>query len=109
PRGASAFSGKATAFPVAIARGATWDPALEERVGEAIGDEIRAKGASVLLAPTINIVRHPRWGRTQESYGEDTLHLGTMGVGFIKGAQRHVLASAKHFAANSIENTRITL
>ncbi len=109
PRGVSVLAGNATAFPVGIARGATWDPALEERVGEAIGAEVRAKGASVLLAPTINIVRHPRWGRTQETYGEDTFHLGTMGVGFIKGAQRHVPASAKHLAANSIENTRFTL
>jgi beta-glucosidase len=106
PRGVSVFAGHATAFPVAIARGATWDPVLEERVGEAIGAEARAKGASVLLAPVLNIVRHPRGGRTQESYGEDTVHLGRMGVGFIRGAQRHVIASAKHFAANNIENTR---
>ena len=43
--------------------------------------EVRAKGASVLLAPTINLLRHPRWGRAQETYGEDTLHVGRMGVG----------------------------
>jgi beta-glucosidase len=109
PRGVSGLAGHATAFPVGIARGATWDPDLEERVGEAIGSEARAKGASVLLAPTINIVRHPRGGRTQESYGEDTFHLGKMTVGFVKGVQQHVLASAKHFAANSIENTRLNV
>jgi beta-glucosidase len=109
PRGVSILGGGATAFPVAMARGATWDPALEERVGEAIGAEARARGASVILAPVLNILRHPRWGRAQETYGEDTVHLGSMGVGFIRGAQRHVIASAKHFAANSIENTRFTV
>jgi len=106
PRGVSVIAGHATAFPVAAARGATWDTALEERVGEAIGTEARAKGATVILAPVLNILRHPRWGRAQETYGEDTVHLGSMGVGFIRGAQRHVVASAKHLAANSIENTR---
>src|SRR6185436_6094241 len=99
--------GGGTSFPVGIARGATFDPALEEEVGAAIGQEVRAKGADVLLAPTLNIVRHPRGGRTQESYGEDTMHLGEMGAAFVRGAQRHVIASVKHFAANSIENTRL--
>jgi beta-glucosidase len=108
PRGVSALeAGHATAFPVASARGASWDPALEEQVGEAIGAEARAKGGSVLLAPVVNILRHPRWGRAQETYGEDTVHLGAMGAGFVRGAQRHVIASAKHFAANSIEDTRL--
>ncbi len=107
PRGVSLMAGPATSFPVAIARGATWDPAFEEQVGEAIGAEARAKGASVLLAPTLNLLRHPRWGRAQETYGEDPYHLGRMGVGFVRGAQRHVVASAKHFAVNSIEDTRL--
>ena len=109
PRGVGVLLGKATAFPVSIARGATWDPALEERVGSAIGVEARAKGASVLLAPTINLLRHPRWGRTQETYSEDSLHLGRMGVGFIRGVQQHILASTKHFAGNSIEDTRYSV
>lgn len=104
PRGVRAGNG--TAFPVGMARGATWDPDLERRVGEAIGAETRAKGGSVLLAPVVNILRHPRWGRAQETYGEDPLHLGRMGTGFVRGAQQHVIASAKHFAANSIEDTR---
>jgi beta-glucosidase len=105
-RGVSAGTGNATAFPVGSLRGATWDDALEERVGEAIGLECAAKGGNILLAPTINLLRHPRWGRSQETYGEDTYHLGRMAVGFVKGVQTHVLASAKHFAANSIENSR---
>jgi beta-glucosidase len=110
PRGVSAIAGGVgTSFPVGIARGATFDPDLEERIGEAIGREVRAKGADVVLAPVVNIVRHPRGGRTQESYGEDTTHLGIMGTAFVRGAQRHVIASVKHFAVNSIENTRFVL
>ena len=106
PRGVGIAVGSATAFPVGMARGATWDTALEERVGETIGSEARAKGVSVLLAPTMNILRHPRWGRAQETYGEDTMHLGQMAAAFIRGVQHHIIASAKHFAGNSIEDTR---
>jgi beta-glucosidase len=109
PRGVSLIAGRGTSFPVAMARAAAWDTGLEERVGEAIADEVRAKGASVLLAPTINLLRHPRWGRAQETYGEDALHVGRMGVAFIRGAQRHTIASAKHFAVNSIEDTRLVV
>ncbi len=105
PRGVRA--GKATAFPVPAARGATWDPELEREVGRAIGWEANARGATVLLAPTINLLRHPAWGRAQETYGEDTTLLGAMGTAFVQGAQENVLACAKHFAANSIEDTRM--
>jgi beta-glucosidase len=106
-RGVSITTGTATAFPVGSARGATFDPDLEARVGEAIGAEARAKGYDVLLAPTINLLRHPRWGRAQETYGEDPMHMGAMAAGFIRGAQQHVIASAKHLALNSIEDTRM--
>ncbi len=108
PRGVSAFSGaRATAFPVGALRGATFDPELEARVGAAIAREARSAGADVLLAPTMNILRHPRWGRAQETYSEDVHHLGTMAVAFIEGVQSEgVIASAKHFAANSIEDSR---
>jgi beta-glucosidase len=109
PRGVQLLAGDATSFPVAMARGATWDVDLEERVGDAIGTEARAKGANALLAPTLNLLRHPRWGRAQETYGEDPLHLGRMGVAFVRGAQRHVIATAKHFALNSIEDTRLVV
>ncbi len=109
PRGVSAFTGTATAFPVGMARGATWDPELEEQVGLAVGTEVRARGGTVLLAPVTTVVRHPRWGRSQESYGEDPLHIGSMGVGFVRGVQQRVIASAKHYAVNSIEDTRFTV
>jgi len=108
PRGVSQVAGvTATAFPVGMMRGATWDPELEREVGAAMAREIRSVGADVLLAPTINLLRHPRWGRAQETYGEDTEHVGAMAVAFIEGVQsQDVIATAKHFAANSIEDTR---
>ena len=107
PRGARA--GTATAFPVAIARAATFDVELERRVGFAIGLEVAAKGGNVLLAPTINLLRHPGWGRAQETYSEDPHHMGAMAVAFISGAQNHVLTSPKHFALNNLENTRFEM
>ena len=107
PRGAR--TGNATAFPVAIARAASFDVDLERRVGMAIGLEVAAKGGNVLLAPTINLLRHPGWGRAQETYSEDPHHTGAMGAAFISGAQNHVLTSPKHFALNNLENTRFEL
>jgi beta-glucosidase len=104
PRGARV--GIATTFPVAMARGATFDIELEWRVGRAIAREAKARGANVLLAPAINLLRHPAWGRAQETYGEDPLHVGQMGMAFIAGAQTELVASVKHFALNSIEDTR---
>ncbi|MFM8409544.1 MAG: beta-glucosidase [Alphaproteobacteria bacterium] len=106
PRGVSAGTGPATAFPVGMARGATFDAALEERVGDAMGTELLARGGNVILAPTINLLYHPRWGRAQETYGEDPHALGELGAAFVRGAQRHVIATPKHFAVNNIENTR---
>ena len=94
PRGLR--SGLATAFPVPMARGASFDPALEKRVGMAIGNEAAAVGGNVLLAPTINLLRHPGWGRAQETYSEDPFHMGLMGLAFVCGAQNFVLASPKH-------------
>jgi beta-glucosidase len=107
PRGAR--SGNATAFPVAIARAASFDADLERRVGQAIGLEVAARGGNVLLAPTINLLRHPGWGRAQETYSEDPYHTGVMGLAFVCGAQNHVLTSPKHFALNNLENTRFDL
>ncbi|MBA58922.1 MAG: glycosyl hydrolase, partial [Gammaproteobacteria bacterium] len=107
PRGLR--SGLATAFPVPMARGATFDPELEKRVGMAIGREVAAAGGNVLLAPTINLLRHPGWGRAQETYSEDPFHMGRMGLAFVSGAQNFVLASPKHFALNNLEITRFEL
>jgi beta-glucosidase len=104
PRGC--VVGNATCHPVPMARGATWDPELEERVGEAIGRELRAVGADLTGAVCVNVLRHPAWGRAQETYGEDPFHVGELGAALTRGLQRHVLACVKHFAANSMENAR---
>jgi beta-glucosidase len=104
PRGV--VVGHATAFPVSMARGATFDPALEERVGDAIGRELRAVGATFYGGVCVNLLRHPGWGRAQETYGEDPLHVGAMGAALARGVQRHAMACVKHFACNSIENAR---
>lgn len=95
-----------TAFPVSMARGASWNVELEERVGEALGAELKAVGGNVLLAPTVNLLRHPGWGRAQETYGEDPYHLSRFAVASVKGTQRHVMVQVKHFALNSIEDDR---
>jgi beta-glucosidase len=96
----------ATTFPVSMARGAAWDPALEERVGDVIGKELRALGGNLFGGVCINLLRHPAWGRAQETYGEDPIHLGEMGAALTRGVQRHVMACAKHYALNSMENAR---
>ena len=96
----------ATTFPVSMARGATFDPDLEERVGDAIGREIRALGGNYFGGVCINLLRHPAWGRAQESFGEDSFLLGVMGAALATGVQHHVMACVKHFALNSMENMR---
>ena len=107
PRGA--VVGNATAFPVPMARGATWDLGLEERIGDAIGSELRAIGANLTGAVCINLLRHPAWGRAQETYGEDPHHVGEFGAALTRGLQRHVMACVKHFACNSMENARFSV
>ncbi|HET8929484.1 MAG TPA: glycoside hydrolase family 3 N-terminal domain-containing protein, partial [Acidimicrobiales bacterium] len=104
PRGVTV--GHSTCFPVAMARGATFDPDLEERVGDAIGREARAQGANLFAGVCVNLMRHPAWGRAQETYGEDPDHVGEMGAALVRGVQRHVMACVKHFACNSIEDAR---
>jgi beta-glucosidase len=89
PRGV--VVGSATTFPVSTARGATWDPGLEEKVGVAIGLEARAQGANFFGGVCINLPRHPAWGRVQETYGEDPILLGEFGAALTarRAAQRH--------------------
>lgn len=106
PRGVT-VARKGTCFPVAMARGASWDRDLEYRIGDAIGKEARASGANYFGGLCINLLRHPAWGRAQETFGEDPHHLGEMGVALMQGVQQHnVMACAKHYALNNIENSR---
>jgi beta-glucosidase len=100
---------QSTCFPVSMARGATWDVELEERIGEAIGLELRAVGADLYGGVCVNILRHPAWGRAQETYGEDPHHVGEMGAALTRGVQRHAMACVKHFACNSMENARFSV
>ncbi|KAJ0418667.1 glycoside hydrolase superfamily [Aspergillus carlsbadensis] len=107
PRGV--VMGSSTAFPVPMARGATWDPELERRVGDAIGREAKAQGAALYSGVCINLPRHPAWGRCQEVYGEDPIILGQFGLALTQGVQRHIMACVKHFALNSMENARFQI
>lgn len=104
PRGVAV--GRSTCFPVTMARGAAWDRDLEERIGDAIGVEARSQGANFFAGVCINLLRHPAWGRAQETYGEDPHHLGELGAALVRGVQRHVMACVKHYAINSMENAR---
>jgi len=105
PRGV--VMGKATCFPVSMARGASFDRALEQRIGDAIGKEVRAKSANYFGGVCVNLLRHPAWGRAQETYGEDPFHVGEMGKMLSVGVQEHnVMACVKHYAVNNIENSR---
>ena len=92
----------ATQFPQAIGLAATWDPALVEAVAEAIREHLLAVGARQALAPVLDIARDPRWGRLEETYGEDPYLAGRMGVAYVRGLQtgdlrNGVVATAKHF------------
>lgn len=104
PRGC--VIGPATCFPVSMARGATFDPDLEERIGQVIGTELRAMGATYTGAVCMNLLRHPGWGRAQETYGEDPHHVGVMAAALTRGLQTQVMACMKHFALNSMEEAR---
>ena len=99
----------ATTFPVSMARGATWDTELEARIGDAVGRELRALGGNFFGGVCINLLRHPAWGRAQETYGEDSHHLGEFGAALTRGVQRHVMACVKHYALNSMENARFSV
>lgn len=107
PRGCVA--GHGTAFPVSMARGATWDVALEERVGAAIGTEVRAQGGTFYGGVCVNLPRHPAWGRVQETYGEEPTLLGELGAALVRGVAPHAIACVKHFALNSMENARFSV
>src|SRR3954468_10812544 len=101
----------ATSFPQAIALAATFDPDLLEQIFTIAARQARARGVQHVLAPVVDVARDPRWGRIEETYGEDPYLVSRMGVAAIHGFQgrqagrapidaQHVLATAKHFAAH---------
>ncbi len=108
-RGITGYAGhrSAACFPVGISLASTWNPALVEQVGQALGEETKSKGARVLLAPTVNIHRSPLNGRNFECYSEDPYLSGRMAIAYIKGVQsRQVGATIKHFVCNDSEFER---
>ena len=99
---------KGTAYPQAIALASTWDTALVHDVFSATAQEVRARGAQQCLTPVLDLARDPRWGRTEETYGEDPYLTSRIGVAAIQGFQgngpaidkSHVMATTKHFAVH---------
>jgi beta-glucosidase len=117
-----ARNGVATVFPQAIGLAATWDPDLHQKIADAISTEFRAKNNALILktdgaskiyqgltvwSPNINIFRDPRWGRGQETYGEDPFLTGRMAIAFVHGLQGNdphylkTVATLKHYAVHS--------
>ena len=91
----------ATAFPQSIGLAATWDPQLMKKVASAIAKETRTRGLRDVLSPVLNIARDVRWGRVEETYGEDPFLTTAMGVAFVSSfEQQGVITTPKHFAAN---------
>ena len=99
---------RGTAYPQAIGLASTWDPGLVQEIFSATAAEVRARGAQQCLTPVLDLARDPRWGRTEETYGEDPYLVSRIGVAAILGFQgtgslidkSHVIATAKHFAVH---------
>ena len=93
--------GGATSFPQAIALAATWDPDLVGEVAAAVAEETRSRGIRQVLSPVVNIARDVRWGRTEETYGEDPYLAARMAAAFVSAFERRgVITTPKHFVAN---------
>jgi beta-glucosidase len=109
-RGTSWQGPASASFPCGTALGATFDPALVEEVGQALGREAHSKGVNVLLAPTVNLHRTPIGGRNFECISEDPHLTSCIGVGYVRGLQGEgVAACIKHFVANDTEFERMTI
>jgi len=92
----------ATAYPVPLSWGATFDPALIERVSQRIGASMRAVGVHQGLAPVLDVTRDPRWGRTEETIGEDPYLVGTIATAYVRGLESAgIVATLKHFIGYS--------
>lgn len=109
-RGASFMSGRSHSFPCETALAATWDPDLVHDIGVALGTEARQHGVDILLAPTVNLHRHPLGGRNFECFSEDPLLTARMAEAYITGVQsRGVACCVKHFVCNDSEFQRHTI
>jgi beta-glucosidase len=98
----------ATCFPQSIGQAAAWDPGLVEEMARLIGRQLRTMGASQALAPVLDITRDPRWGRLEETYGEDPYLAAELGCAYVRGIQdtpsgeRPVIATAKHMVGHGV-------
>ena len=98
----------ATCYPQSIGQAATWDPDVVEEVARLIGRHLRSGGASQALAPVLDISRDPRWGRLEETYGEDPYLAAMLGCAYVRGIQdtpegeRPVIATAKHMVGHGV-------
>lgn len=97
----------ATVFPQALGLACTWDPGLIEEVAGAVRRQLLAVGARQSLAPVLDVARDPRWGRVEETYGEDPVLAGALGSAYVRGMQtadlsHGVLATGKHFLAHAL-------
>ena len=109
------FNGS-TSFPQCLGLASTWDPDLVRQVFTAAADEMASSGTNQAFSPVIDLARDPRWGRTEETYGEDPFLVARMGAAAIEGLQgsnfqidrHHVLATAKHFVHGQMEGGRNT-
>lgn len=107
--GLHGYSGKgSTSFPIPLALSATWDTALIYQVGRSIATEARADGTAMILGPLLDVARDPRWGRMEETYGEDTYLVSEIGLAMVKGLQGGnvgrqdaVISEPKHFAGHA--------
>ena len=91
----------ATIYPQAIALGSTFNPSLVNQMTKAISKELKVQGISQVLSPDLDLARELRWGRVEETYGEDPYLAGRMGVAFVKGFnENHVICTPKHFTAH---------
>lgn len=95
----------AVTFPQAIGLASTWDPALIEKVGRVIGSQVRAAGGHMGLAPVLDVTRDQRWGRTEETYGEDPFLIAQIGMAYIRGLQgpdpaHGIMATVKHIVGH---------
>ena len=97
----------ATVFPQAIALAATWDTALMNKVANVIADEAKRRGIRQILSPVVNIASDVRWGRTEETYGEDPFLTSAMGVAFVSAFEKKgIITTPKHFIANAGDGGR---
>ncbi len=110
-RGAHISGGPASSsFPCGTALGATWDPELTHEVGVALAGELKSKGATVILAPTVNLHRTPLAGRNFECYSEDPFLTARLSAAYIRGVQSQGMATTvKHFVGNDSEFERFTM